>query len=50
MTRLVTAATFLCWHRRLVPGGGHISSRGGLPPVDARLAVLIEQTAQENPG
>ena len=52
MSRLVTPDTLLRWHRRLVrwrwtsPRGGG----GGRPPVDARVAVLIEQMARENPG
>ena len=27
-----------------------LSPQGGRPPVDARVAVLIEQMARENPG
>jgi putative transposase len=48
--RLVTPGTLLRWHRRLVRWRWTYPSRGGRPPVDAQLAVLIEQMAQENPG
>jgi hypothetical protein len=50
MGRLVTPDTLLGWHRRLVRWRWTYPHRGGRPPVDARLAVLIEQRARENPG
>jgi len=50
MTRLVTPQTLLRWHRRLVRWRWTYPHRGGRPPVDAGLAVLIEQMARENPG
>ena len=50
MNRLVTPETLLRWHRRLVRWRWTYPSRGGRPRVDARLAVLIEQMARENPG
>ena len=50
MSRLVTAQTLLRWHRRLVRWRWTHPSRGGRPPVSARLTVLIEQMARENPG
>jgi len=50
MSRLVTPDTLLRWHRRLVRWRWTYPPRGGRPPVDARLAVLIEQMAWENPG
>jgi hypothetical protein len=46
----VTSDTLLCWHRRLIRWRWTYPRRGGRPPVDARLAALIGQMAQENPG
>jgi transposase InsO family protein len=48
--RLATPHTLLRWHRRLVRWHWTYPHRGGRPPVDARLAVLIEQMARENPS
>jgi putative transposase len=50
VSRLVTPETLLGWHRRLVRWRWTYPPRGGRPPVDARLAALIEQMARENPG
>ncbi|WP_344588637.1 hypothetical protein [Actinomadura vinacea] len=50
MSRLVTPETLLCWHRRLVCWRWTYSHRGGRPPVDTRLVVLIERMVRENPG
>ena len=50
MSRLVTPETLLGWHRRPVRWRWTYPHRGGRPPVDAKLAVLIEQMARENPG
>jgi putative transposase len=49
ISRLVTPDT-LRWHRRLVRWGWTYPHRGGRPPVDAKLVMLIEQMARENPG
>jgi hypothetical protein len=50
MSRLVTPDTLLRWHRRLVRWRWTYPRRGGRPPVDARVAVLIGQMARENLG
>jgi SAM-dependent methyltransferase len=50
MSLLVTPETLLRWHRRLVRWRWTYPHRGGRPPVDARLTLLIDQMAQENPG
>jgi transposase InsO family protein len=46
----VTPETLLRWHRRLVRWRWTYPPKTGRPPVDARLVVLIEQMARENPG
>jgi len=48
--RLVTPDTLLRWHRRLVRWRWTYPHRGGRPPVDVRVVVLVEQMARENPG
>jgi putative transposase len=48
-SRLVTPDTLLRWHRRLVRWRWTYPPKGGRPPVDARLAALIEQVARQNP-
>ncbi|HEY2267379.1 MAG TPA: integrase core domain-containing protein [Streptosporangiaceae bacterium] len=50
MSRLVTPDTLLRGHRRLVRWRWTYPLQGGRPPVEARVAVLIEQMARENPG
>jgi transposase InsO family protein len=49
-SRLVTPDTLLRWHRRLVRGRWTYPPKGGRPPVDAKLVVLIGQMARQNPG
>jgi putative transposase len=50
MCRLVMPDTLLGWHRRLIRWRWTYPRRGGRPLVDAKLVVLIEQMARENPG
>src|ERR1700680_3307484 len=48
MSRLVTPDTLLRWHRRLIARCWTYPHRVGRPPVDAELAMLIEQMARDN--
>jgi putative transposase len=50
MGRLVTPGTLLRWHRRLVRWRWTYGHKGGRPPVDAKVAALVEQMARENPA
>jgi hypothetical protein len=47
--QLVTPDTLLRWHRRLIRRHWTYPHKGGRPPVDAKVAMLIEQMARENP-
>lgn len=50
MGRLVTPDTLLRWHRRMVRWHWTYPHTGGRSPIDAKLAILIEQMARENPS
>ena len=50
MSRLGTPDTLLRWHRRLVRWHWTYPPKGGRPPLDGKLAALIEEMAPENPS
>jgi hypothetical protein len=46
--RLVTPATVLRWHRRLVTKKWTYPNRSGRPPLNPAIAALIERMARDN--
>ena len=46
--RLITPATVLRWHRRLVTKKWTYPNHSGRPPLDPTIAALIERMAREN--
>jgi putative transposase len=47
--RLITPGTILRWHRRLIATKWTSPHRGGRPPVEDAVVVLIARMAWENP-
>jgi transposase InsO family protein len=48
--RLITPATVLRWHRRLVARHWTYPSGPGRPPIEPAVVTLVEQMARDNPG
>ena len=46
--RLVTPATVLRWHRRLIAKKWTYPNRSGRPPIDDTIATLVERMARQN--
>jgi hypothetical protein len=48
--RLVTPATVLAWHRRLVAHHWTFPNQPGRPSIDPTITDLVEQMARDNPS